>query len=305
MRAPADPPTLGITSRLVGGLGNQLFQYAAGRAVASRLGCPLFVDPSPLAHSGEQDTVREFALEWLVDPSDVINSGAAPTGRLASALWRRLPSLARGRVFQQQGFAYDPRIEQVQMGAILSGYFQSWRYFASIEDELRQDLRQHIPISDWHSRTQAQLQALGPWIAIHVRRGDYLLDRNSAFHGLLGRDYYAWALALLRSTGVDGSLVLFSDDPVAARSMLGDLASDAVMIEPGPDAHPMQSIGLMSQAPAIITANSSFSWWAGWLADPRGTTVVCPTPWLNEGAMDERDLRPTSWLTVDAGFGKA
>ncbi|MDP2013165.1 MAG: hypothetical protein Q8L05_02960, partial [Actinomycetota bacterium] len=71
MRAPADPTTMGITSRLVGGLGNQLFQYAAGRGVAARLGCPLFLDRSPLGHIGEQDTAREFALDWLVEPSQL------------------------------------------------------------------------------------------------------------------------------------------------------------------------------------------------------------------------------------------
>ncbi|MDP2014738.1 MAG: hypothetical protein Q8L05_10990, partial [Actinomycetota bacterium] len=88
-------------------------------------------------------------------------------------------------------------------------------------------------------------------------------------------------------------------------AMLGELASDAVLIEPSPHVHAMESIGLISQASAIITANSSFSWWGGWLADPQNSTVVCPRPWLNEGAMDERDLRPPQWLTVDAGFGEA
>ncbi len=305
MRAPADPTTLGITSRLVGGLGNQLFQYAAGRGLATRLGCPLFLDQSPLAQVGASDTVREFALDWLIEPSQLIDSGKSQTGRLVSAVRRRVPSFAGGRVFQQQGFAYDPRITQVSLGAILSGYFQSWRYFADIDQELRQDLLAHIPQSAWQAHTAAQLQSLGPWIALHVRRGDYLLARNSAFHGLLGRAYYERALALLKSKGVSGQIVLFSDDPQSAKTMLGDLASHAVLIEPSAGAHAMESIGLIAQAPAIITANSSFSWWGGWLADPQNSMVVSPNQWLNEGAMDEQDLRPPQWLTVDAGFGQA
>jgi len=304
MNAPADPTRAGITSRLIGGLGNQLFQYAAGRAVASRLACPLFVDTSPLARVGEQDTVREFALEWLVDPDQVIDSGAAPAGRLVSALRRRIPALSGGREFLQQGFAYDPRIAEVKAGAILSGYFQSWRYFSSIEDELRQDVLAHVPQSDWQQRTSDHLRSLGPWIALHVRRGDYLLARNASFHGLLGPDYYARALDALRATGVGGRLVLFSDDPAAASAMLGELATDAVLIEPGPHAHAMESISLIAQAPAIVTANSSFSWWGGWLADPQHTTVICPEPWLHEAGLDEHDLRPVQWLTVDAGFSR-
>lgn len=213
--------------------------------------------------------------------------------------------MTKGRVFQQDGFTYDSRIEQVVPGAILSGYFQSWRYFYDIAAELRQDLRAHIPHSTWQEQTAAHLRSLGPWIAVHVRRGDYLLAHNSGFHGLLGRDYYERALALLNSTGIQGQLVLFSDDLQSAKAMLGDLALDAVLIEPSADVHAMESIGLIAQAPAIITANSSFSWWGGWLADPQRSTVVCPSPWLNQGAMDERDLRPHQWLTVDAGFGQA
>jgi len=305
MTAHADPTTEGITARLVGGLGNQLFQYAAGRGVAERLQCPLFLDRSPLGHVSGQDTPREFALNWLVTPEQVIDSGSAPSGRLASALRRRLPAFSKSRVFQQQGFTYDPRIEEVPKGTILSGYFQSWRYFSGIEDTLRNEMRNRTPRSGWHDQTAGRLDTLGPWVAVHVRRGDYLKARNTAYHGLLGRGYYERAFAVLQSKGIQGTRVLFSDEPWSAQEMLGDLASDALVIEPSADAHPMESIELISRAPAIITANSSFSWWGGWLADPQRSTVVCPLPWLHGAGLDEHDLRPSRWLTVDAGFGAA
>ena len=305
MSAPAEAMAEGITVRLVGGLGNQLFQYAAGRAVSERLRCPLFLDRAPLANVGAQDTPCEFALGWLVGPEQAVESVAAPGGRLVSAVRRRLPALARGRVFQQQGFAYDPRITEVGKGTILSGYFQSWRYFSNIEDTLRAELHARAPRSRWHEATAEQLDSLGSWIAVHVRRGDYLQARNTAYHGLLGRGYYERAVAALRAQGSTGRLVLFSDDPQSARDMLGELASDALVIEPSADAHAMESIELISRAPAIVTANSSFSWWGGWLADPGRSVVVCPSPWLHGAGLDEHDLRPPQWLMADAGFGAA
>ncbi|MDD2857601.1 MAG: alpha-1,2-fucosyltransferase [Candidatus Nanopelagicales bacterium] len=306
MTAPASPASQGVTVRLAGGLGNQLFQYAAAREVAARLDCPMLVDTSGLARVGPGDTPREFALGWLVDAAHVLDGGSAHApGRLRAALERRVPALARGQVFQQQGFGYDARIADVQRGVVLAGYFQSARYFAQVEHELRADILARIPRSAWRTEAEAQLQGLGSWIAVHVRRGDYLLARNTAYHGLLGRPYYARALAALAERGVTGTVALFSDDPAAAREMLGDLAAGAIVLEPASSANAAESIALMAGAPAVVTANSSFSWWAGWLGDPASTVVACPTPWLHEARLDERDLRPPAWIVVDAGFDEA
>ncbi|MDO8733467.1 MAG: alpha-1,2-fucosyltransferase [Actinomycetota bacterium] len=303
MNELADPTRLGITANLVGGLGNQLFQYAAARGAAGRLECPMFVDVATLARLNPNDTLREFALGWLLDPAQVVDSGtAAESGRWSAALRRRLPGISVGRTFQQQGFAYDPRFEKLHRGAILSGYFQSWRYSANVQDQLRQDILNRIPHSAWFDETTDLLNSLGPWIAVHVRRGDYLQARNSAYHGLLGLSYYARALARLRNSGEP--VVIFSDEPEAARAFLGPLAAQALVVDSPPQAHEAESIELMSQASAVVTANSSFSWWGAWLADPATTTVVCPTPWLDQAGLDEHDLRPPQWITIDSSFGQ-
>jgi len=303
MTEPADPTRLGITVKLVGGLGNQLFQYAAARGAAARLECPVFVDVAGLARVGPNDTPREFALGWLLDAKQIIDSGTEHgVRRWSAALRRRMPSLSMGRTFQQQGFAYDDRFAQLQRGAILSGYFQSWRYFANVQDELRAQILSSAPVSPWFTETSERLRALGPWTAVHVRRGDYLQARNSAYHGLLGHAYYQRALAAVQTSGQP--VVLFSDEPQAASELLGPVADHVIVIDAPSGVHEAESIALMSTAPAIVTANSSFSWWGAWLADPATTTVVCPSPWLDQADLDERDLRPRSWLTVDAGFGE-
>ena len=302
MNAPGDRTELGITVKLVGGLGNQLFQYAAARGAAARLECPAFVDIAPLAHIAPPDTPRSFALTWLVDATQIIDSGPlARTSRWTAAARRRLPGLAGGRIFQQQGFTYDPRFTKLQRGAILSGYFQSWRYSSNVQQELREEILHRVPQSDWYLSTCDRLASLEPWIAVHVRRGDYLQGRNSAYHGLLGPSYYAKALAQLRHVG--DRIVLFSDEPDSARALLGPLAAQALVIQPPTQSHEAESIALMARAAGLATANSSFSWWGAWLAAP-SATVVCPRPWLNQANLDERDLRPPEWITVDAGFGQ-
>ncbi|MDD2818519.1 MAG: alpha-1,2-fucosyltransferase [Candidatus Nanopelagicales bacterium] len=292
----------GITAKLSGGLGNQLFEYAAARGVAARLKCPVFLDTSELSRVGPEDTSREFELSWLVDATQVIDLGYSSVGRIRAAVGRRVPALLPRDTFKERGFEYDSRITQVRVGAVLSGYFQSPRYFENIAGELRRDIQVHIPHSLWRTQTSEKLDALGPWIALHVRRGDYMEARNSAFHGLLMRPYYERAIQSLNDRGVAGRIVIFSDDPPEAIRMLGPIAVDALVVEPANEADAAESIALMSKATAVITANSSFSWWAAWLGDPDETVVICPTPWLRNSGLDERDLRPSSWISIDAGF---
>lgn len=299
----AEPEADGITVRLRGGLGNQLFQFAAGSAVADRLACPLFVDTGPLADVLPGDTTRTFELDWLVDPANVLTgSPSVLSGRLLRRVARHLPIQLGARTFTEGSFAYDATIAAVQRGTTLEGYFQSWRYFDSIKGPLRSRLQGAAPRSQWRASMEEQLSASGPWTAVHVRRGDYLKPRNSAYHGLLGRSYYQTALAELAGRGLDHRVVLFSDDPEAAGGLVGPQAVPVEIVRPPADTNPIESILLMSRATAVVTANSSFSWWAAWLADPSSSTVVTPVPWLSQANADESDLRPPGWATVDAGF---
>ena len=299
MTEPAERPTDGITIRPMGGLGNQLFGYACGKATAARLGCPLYADISAFANQPPGETPRTFELGWLVEAGLVQETTPRPPrSRLLRAAQRRLPLLAPPGQFTERSFAYDDRIESIGPGTTLNGYFQSWRYFDSIADELRAGITAAAPRSPWFVSQHADLAEQGPWTAIHVRRGDYTLAKNTEYHGLRGPDYYRTALATLRGKGVDGTIAVFSDDVDAARELLGDAAGQAAFIEPPAGTDPMESILLMSGAQAIITANSSFSWWGAWLADPATTTVVAPDPWFTGAGYDERDLCPPQWVRL-------
>ena len=299
MTARGNRPTDGITIRPMGGLGNQLFGYACGKATAARLTCPLYVDVGAFAHQPAGETPRTFELGWLIEAGQVQESTPGPPrSRLLRAAQRHLPLLAPPDQFTERSFAYDERIEDVRAGTTLNGYFQSWRYFDSIADELRASIAAATPHSTWFDSQRVDLAGQGPWTAIHVRRGDYTLTKNAKYHGLLGPDYYRTALATLRDKGVEGTLAVFSDDVEAARELLGDDSNNAHFIEPPTGTHPMESIALMSGAGAIITANSSFSWWGAWLANPTSTTVIAPVPWFTGAGYDERDLCPPQWVRL-------
>lgn len=301
MSEPADRAAGAVTVRLMGGLGNQLFQYAAGRAAATRLGVDLLVDTGFLAATRGSETHREFALQWLVPSEDVVRSTTTGMlGRVGDRLRRTLHRECSPRVFTEAGYSYDPRILDVAPGSTVIGYFQSWRYFEAIAPALRNDVLAAAPRSSWFTSTLEQLDADGPWTAVHIRRGDYLLARNAAYHGLLSPDYYERALAQIDPAG-SHRLVAFSDDPESVPGVLRERADDAVIIDPPSQSSPMESLALMSRASAIVTANSSFSWWGAWLAGPQAS-VACPLPWLHGAGLDEGDLRPPWWQSVGSDF---
>ena len=297
MIARDDRRSEAITIHPVGGLGNQLFIYAAGRALATRLGCPLLVDPALYTSTLPGDTRRDFQLRWLVPEKDLLSTKAPSIlTRLHPRLRSLLPFATNKHHVIESTFEFDPKILEAPIGTRLHGYFQSWRYFAGIEESLRNDLLKRSPQSPWGSTERTSVSQLGSWLAVHVRRGDYGMPRNLRYHGLLDASYYKRALASL-DTNNQLPLVLFSDDVLEARRLIEPLHQIDHIVEPPPNVHPMEILSLMSGAQHIVIANSSFSWWAGWLA--LDAVIAAPKRWFVDSSIDTSDLLPTRFQTIE------
>ena len=248
----------GICVDLTGGLGNQLFGFAAGWTQARRLGIPLGLRH----HRQRRETPRTFELSWLLD---------APQVELCTNPPRRS--------FREASFAYDPAIEGVQAGTRLVGYFQSWRYSQEYADDLRALLVEHGRLPQPGSIS---------CIAVHARRGDYLGARQLAFHGICHEGYYVNAVRELRESMGDVPVQVFSDD-AGYGAYLADQITHASAVTQGGSAE--QVLGHMAQAQGLVISNSSFSWWAGWLAGD-AAQVIAPAPWFSDPAMSIGDLLP-------------
>lgn len=252
----------GISVDLTGGLGNQLFGFAAGWTQARRLGVPL-----GLRHRRRPgETPRSFALEWLLDPPQVAMCSRPPRS-----------------TFREHSFAYDPAVDAVEPGTRLVGYFQSWRYSNAYAEGLRTCLFEHGLVL---------AQETDPFIAVHARRGDYLGARQMAFHGVCQEDYYINGVRELRAMLGDIPTRVFSDDVAFGQQLAAHIPDAAVGGDVGPAE---QVLAQMAQARGLVISNSSFSWWAAWLAGT-SATVIAPTPWFSDPAMPTEDLLPPSWL---------
>ena len=285
-----------IGVRLLGGLGNQMFQYAAARALAHRHGTGVLWDA--------RDFRRYRLRPLLIDRLRVTGRAAAGAEAALFAAWRREGARLAARAglptrwHFERGLAYDPAFEALPDGTLLDGYFQSHRYFAAIRPAL---LAEFAPRAAPDAATAALLDAIasGPSVSVHVRRGDYASNpATTAVHGLCAPAYYAAALARVRAADPAVRAFVFSDDPDWARANL-PLPADAAFVT-GNGARPEWDIALMAACRHHIVANSSFSWWGAWLGDPAGMTVA-PDPWFDAPGLDGGGIALPGWLRLPKG----
>jgi hypothetical protein len=299
------------------GLGNQLFQYAAGRSLASRLGARLILDASSFRRPGER---RRFVLGGYAIDAAVIDHGSPPypildfpggpirrqlrrwRRRLGDADWRRLRSQSSldpddpsiFPLFRERSFDYDRRFAGLHAPVSLVGHWQSEKYFAPVAAAIRSEIRLKAPPEGENARWLAAME--GPdAVCVHVRRGDYLSGPAFRAHGLCSLAYYAGAMALIRKRIGNPRFFVFSDDWDWARRHFTDSDCTPVMAN-GPDA-PSEELRLMSACRHHIIANSSLSWWAAWLGGRAGQIVVAPQPWF-ASARPTPDLFPEGWSVL-------
>ncbi len=301
-RRPADATQAPVIVQILGGLGNQMFLYALGRSIARRTGAPLLLDTSVMTYA-PQETRRSYDLDIFklrptfatrADVARYHSHGAGLAGKIAHRL--RGATGARD-ILRQYKFEYQPEILRVAPPVYITGYWQSYRYFADIEDLLRADFAFRDPLPP-ATAVYADAIAQPGAVCVHVRRGDYLDPKYSHFIGPCGIDYYRRAVERLREVVEEPTFFVFSDDIAWCRANFGWLGRAVQFVEYAvpPGARPQASdLQLMTRASHFIVANSTFSWWAAWLAGDRAKLVIAPKEWFKRAELITDDLVPGNW----------
>lgn len=282
-----------VTSVIDGGIGNQMFQYAAARALSFRIGADLALDVRRLNQRGHRSF--DLASFTLTSACQVVTAGAprrppGKFGRLVRA------TLGIRDYYSEKSFAYDPDILGLSAPVTLDGYFQSERYFNAEAALIRADFQPKASLADGIERLAGSVLPSGASVSLHVRRGDYVEAKNQAFHGLTPLTYYDRALARLSErVTIMPTICVFTDDPGWVRANLSLPAGTRYVSEHTSTA--LEDLALMSRCSHHITANSSFSWWGAWLNPRADKIVITPSQWFQPSAgLDTRDLRPPGWL---------
>lgn len=282
-----------IVARIVGGLGNQMFQYAAAKALAARHGVELRLDIRDFNHYD----LHGYGLPKLrVDALAAQSEDLSPYPAWKRRILSRLPTGLSRRYFKERAFGYHPAWQRLGPSAYLDGYFQSERFFGTVADELRSEF---VPAVRSRHAENTIVDQFGKQesVALHVRRGDYVTDsRTLAVHGVCGIDYYRRAVQLILERIASPRFHLFSNDIVWALENLG-LPDDTLCVDWNSD-EPEWDLHLMSRCRHHVIANSSFSWWGAWLATHENQMVICPEPWFNDPRLSAEDLIPARWTRL-------
>jgi hypothetical protein len=286
-----------ILVKLMGGIGNQMFQYALGRQIADLYHVPLKLDVS----SFQSDRLRSYNLgcfniqEDFASAEEIAQFKAETAVKgLSSLAQKLLPYYRRSMILERYFYQYDPNIMKARKHVYLEGYWQNERYFKHIEPTIRAEFTIKSPPDALNADLAQRIQG-SMAVGVHVRRGDYASNVViREWHGLVPLDYYYAAAEQLAACVDKPHFFIFSDDPAWVQENLHfDYPTTYVTHNSAEKSD--EDLRLMSLCKHHIIANSSFSWWAAWLCTYPDQKVFAPAKWIKNPALDASDVVLPSW----------
>lgn len=290
-----------IVVRIIGGLGNQMFQYAAGRRLAATHATVLKLDISEFKKYNLHDyALSAFQIKELFATPEEIHLFKEPdSGSLKKKLKKflRRPSKLGITHIREKQYHFDPEILTTPDSIYLDGYWQSEKYFSDIADIIRNEFALKLPQTGKNLELAQQIASCAS-VSLHVRRGDYVADeKTNTIHGTCDLAYYARCIEELSQRVHEPSFFIFSDDPDWAERNLKITHTATFIGHNGPKKN-YEDLRLMSQCRHHIIANSSFSWWGAWLGRYQDTIVYAPKRWFNSPSFNTEDLLPEAWIRI-------
>jgi hypothetical protein len=285
-----------IVVQLKGGLGNQLFQYAAGLSLAQKLRTNLKVDISHYQTNFERNIeLQLFNLQYEVATEADLK--LFKQNFLEKILQRILPIKNR-QTYREQSFLYDKLFFELSENVYLKGYWQSEKYFLPIIEKI---FSQFILKQSFSAEVeQLKLRLINSEsVAVHIRKGDYTNKQLALIHGTLNMDYYSSAMSAIEKLGANSNFYIFSDDVAFAKSIFGE-RENCTVVSGLVTKTALEDFYLMQYCSHNIIANSSFSWWAAYLNKNNAKKVFAPKQWFANKNLNEqtKDLIPESWTRV-------
>lgn len=274
----------------MGGLGNQMFQYAF--LLGMKLSCSesdfrLF---APVALPDEPDGTNDLEQVFDIPVDHLVDD------ELAQQVWKTSASCIR-LVREHADSVWQEVKADWPLLSIYQGYWQTDLYFKDIAPIIRNIFRFDTERLNQKSRDMADRICSCMSVSIHIRRGDYLSERNLDIYGnICTPDYYRESIRLLRKRLPKESFhfFVFSDDPAWVKNNMP--VKHAVVVDWNQGTNSWQDMYLMSVCRHHIIANSSFSWWGAWLNGRDDKIVIAPYRWYNDRIAP--DILPEGWIAL-------
>ncbi len=284
-----------VVTWLSGGLGNQMFQYACGKALALRYNKKLQLDLDWFDKEGN----RPFQLDIFncdikrCSDKDILNIKKA--GKIERYIKRYIKGV---NYIHEKGMDYLGPLDIAGEITYLQGCWQSEKYFIDVADVIRNDFSLAQKLDEKNSMWKKRIEKSDNSVALHVRRGDYVtVAANKSIYKEIPIAYYQECLAELQDKLGKITIFVFSNDMDWVRK---NIHTDQEMfyVDCNDENHGYMDMYLMSRCQHNIIANSTFSWWGAWLNANSSKIIYTPDMWFNDEKMNKNEILPESWRKV-------
>lgn len=292
----------------MGGMGNQMFQYALGRNLAIKHNTKLKIDLSFLLdRTPRKDFVfRDYDLgifniqEDFADEKEIIlynRFHPTKTGKFLNIAKKYLMEFPYNLV-EEPHYHFAPKILDAPDNSYLIGYWQSEKYFKNIEDIIRREFTLRKDLTG-PARDMAKKIASENSVCVNVRRGDFVsIPKNSKFHGFCGMEYFDEGMRIIKEKIKNPHFFIFSDDIDWCRE---NFKHDSNITFLGPE-YAGEKFGfyliLMSLCKHFIIPNSTFGWWGAWLGEYKEKIIIAPKNWFSDISINTKDVMPDGWMRI-------
>jgi len=288
-----------IIVKLIGGLGNQLFQYALGRHLAYILQTELKLDIACFeTYKLRTYSLKNFNIQENFATLEEIRRfkpiSRKPIDRL---IFKIKQGFNRYSVIKEPYFHFYTEVLKAKDNTYLEGYWQSEKYFKDIEQIIHQEFTVKNELQGKNKEIAQHILDTNS-ISIHIRRGDYVTNPlTNKIHGTCTLEYYHQAVMLIVEKVKSPHFFLFSDDPEWVQRNIV-LEYPTTHVDHNKADKDYEDLRLMSLCKHNIIANSVFSWWGAWLNKNPDKIVIAPKRWFNENSYNTKDLLPEPWIKI-------
>ncbi len=286
---------------ILGGLGNQMFQYAFAYTYSIKKESVVKLDIG----SFKTYDLREYELSLFNVSLEIASVKEAKNLKYKKEnLFQKIVRKIRKKslptsnnYYNELHFNFDKKVYDAKGDIYFEGYWQSEKYFLEYRGELIKEftLKEKLHIqSQIYQKEIAKTES----VSLHIRRGDYVSNSHTnSVHGTCTLDYYRNAVLAIKEKIKNVHFFSFSDDLDWAKEHL-NFMNNITFIELGNDIPDHEEMYLMSLCKHNIIANSSFSWWGAWLNQNPKKMVIAPQKWFNDTSIDTSDLIPKGWIRL-------
>jgi hypothetical protein len=314
-----------IIVKIFEGIGNQMFQYAYARRQSMRYNVPFklyLVNKKEIAVPEQftDDEKRKFRIvrRWYENDSmhrEYLLNTFAIQGQFATEIevydtikcngknyaqfkWNQfkngiMPYYKKSLIQENPNICFDKNLLKTNSNCYVEGYFSSERYFEDVAETIKKEFTFKAEPSSVNRAKMREMQQHNS-VCISIRRGDFI---HKPMHNVCTMDYFAKAIEYVSKKIEHPYFYVFSDDNTWARENFTTDFPHEFVTHNYPDY--MEDFRLMSVCNHHIIPNSTFSWWAAWLAEKKDSIIIAPKKWLHTNTIDYSAVVPQRWITID------